>query len=139
VTSQWLAAKEKLEPGEIGIEYSEDMKSARLLIGNLDGTMDALAFSPISKIVTISLPAESWNGDSSPYSQTFEAGAISGVSEMSKVDLQPSTEQLEIFHEKDLAFVAENEDGIVTVFCIGQKPVNDYVIQATVTEVVVNG
>lgn len=57
----------------------------------------------------------------------------------SKVDLQLSSEQMVIFYEKDLAFVAENEEGVVTVYCIGQIPENDYRLQATVTEVVVNG
>ena len=57
----------------------------------------------------------------------------------SKVDLQISSEQMVIFYEKDLAFVAENEDGVVTIYCIGQIPQNDYEIQATVTEVVING
>ena len=57
----------------------------------------------------------------------------------SKVDLQPDAEQLSIFHEKDLAFVTENEDGVVSVFCIGQTPTNDYTIQATVTEVMFDG
>ncbi|MBR5461161.1 MAG: hypothetical protein IKU75_01795 [Butyricimonas sp.] len=54
----------------------------------------------------------------------------------SKVDLQISSEQMVIFHEKDLAFVAENEDCTVTIYCIGNIPENDYRLQATVTEVV---
>lgn len=57
----------------------------------------------------------------------------------SKVDLQPSSEQLCVFHQKDLAFVAENEDGVISVYCVGQVPTNDYTIQTTVTEVVTNG
>lgn len=57
----------------------------------------------------------------------------------SKVDLQPTPEMLAIFHEKDLTFVAENEDGVVTIYCIGQKPANTYVIPITVTEVTING
>ena len=56
----------------------------------------------------------------------------------SKVDLQISSEQVIIFREKSLAFVAENEDGIVTVYCVGDIPQNDYTIQVTVTEVAVN-
>ena len=60
------------------------------------------------------------------------------VTEYSKIDLQPTPEQLAIFHEKDIAFVTENEDTKVTVFCIGQKPTNDYTIQATVSEVEIN-
>ena len=83
---------------------------------------------------SVTLYANKWAGDTSPYSQVVN---IIGTTNCSKVDLQPSTEQLAIFHEKDLAFVTENEDGVVTVFCIGQKPANDYTIQITVTEVVV--
>lgn len=57
----------------------------------------------------------------------------------SKVDLKLSAEQVSIFYNKSLAFVTENEDGVVTVCCIGVKPTNDYTIQVNVTEVVVNG
>jgi hypothetical protein len=66
------------------------------------------------------------------YSQVV---TIDGVTENSQVDLTPSVEQLAAFYEKDLAFVTENENGIVTVFAIGQKPQNDYTIQVTITEV----
>lgn len=57
----------------------------------------------------------------------------------SKVDLQITSEQMAIFYEKDLAFVAENENGIVTIYCIGSIPENNYTIQVTVTEVATNG
>ena len=40
--------------------------------------------------------------------------------------------------EKDIAFVAENEDGAVYIYCIGQVPENNYTLQATVTEVTIN-
>ena len=83
----------------------------------------------------VTLVASDWIGDASPYSQVVE---IDGVTEFSKIDLQPDTEQLSIFHEKELTFVAENENGVVTIFCVGQKPLNDYTIQATMTEVIVN-
>ena len=86
-------------------------------------------------INSIELVAENWVGNESPYSQVVE---INGVTQNSKVDLQPNTEQLSIFYEKDLSFVAANEGGVVTVFCIGQKPMNDYTMQVTVTEVIVN-
>ena len=86
-------------------------------------------------INSVTLLSDNWVGDASPYSQVVE---MTGITPYSKVDLQPSAEQLTIFHEKDLTFVTENENGVVTVFCIGQKPTNDYVIQTVVTEVVVN-
>lgn len=60
---------------------------------------------------------------------------IAGVTENTQVDLTPSAAQLLVFHQKDLCLVAENEDGNVTVYAIGQKPANDYTIQVTLTEV----
>jgi hypothetical protein len=87
---------------------------------------------PTAKIANINLLAENWAGETSPYSQVVE---IDGVTENSQVDLTPSIEQLMVFYEKDLGFVTENEDGVVTVYAIGQKPTNDYIIQATITEV----
>ena len=85
--------------------------------------------------VTISyveLLSERWVGESSPYSQVVE---IDGVTPYSQVDLNPSVEQLTIFHDKDLAFVTENDGGVVTVYAIGDRPANDYVMQVSITEV----
>lgn len=83
-------------------------------------------------IGTVDLLASEWAGDNSPYSQVVQ---IVGVTENTQVDLTPSVEQLAIFHNKDLTFVTENDDGVVTVYAIGQKPENDYTIQVTMTEV----
>ena len=80
----------------------------------------------------VTLLADKWVGEDSPYSQVIE---VAGVTENSQVDLTPSVEQLEIFYQKDLAFVTENDDGVVTVYAIGDKPANDYTIQVTITEV----
>jgi hypothetical protein len=63
--------------------------------------------------------------------------SIEGVTATSKVDLTPSVEQLDIFHEKDIAFTTENDGGVVTVFAVGDRPTNNYTIQAIVTEVAV--
>lgn len=87
---------------------------------------------PTARIANVNLLAANWIGNASPYSQVVE---IDGVTEYSQVDLTPSIEQLVIFYEKDLGFVTENEDGVVTVYAIGQKPENDYTIQVTITEV----
>ena len=88
--------------------------------------------APAVRIAEINLLANSWEGDQSPYSQRV---VIDGVTKNSQVDLTPSVEQLVIFHDKDLAFVTENEDGVVTVYAIGDKPLNDYTIQVTIKEV----
>ena len=61
------------------------------------------------------------------------------ITKRSKVDLQITSEQMVVFYEKDLAFVTENDDGVVTVYCVGNIPTNDYKIRAVVTEVAING
>lgn len=85
-----------------------------------------------ARISEVTLTAAGWVGAASPYSQVVN---IEGVTPYSQVDLTPSIEQLAIFYQKDLAFVTENENGIVTVYALGDKPQNDYTIQVTITEV----
>lgn len=81
----------------------------------------------------VTLLAANWEEvDDHRYAQVV---SINGVTPKSQVDLTPSSEQLAIFYNKSIAFVAENEDGVITVYAIGQKPENDYTIQVTITEV----
>ena len=87
-----------------------------------------------NKLSNVSLLASAWQGESSPYYQVVN---ISGTTANSKVTLNPTVEQLTIFHDKDITFVAGNNNGVITVYCIGQKPMNDYTIQASITEVTV--
>lgn len=100
-------------------------------LNKLAAAFEALKNS-IPRVSEITLLANGWTGEASPYSQVVE---IEGITEYSQVDLKPSVEQLNIFHHKDIGFVAENEDGIITVYVIGKKPENDYVIQVSITEV----
>lgn len=86
----------------------------------------------VARVADVILLASEWVGGNNFYSQVVP---VYGVTEHTQVDLTPTAEQLAIFHGKDLAFVTENEGGVVTVYAIGDKPMNDYVIQATLTEV----
>lgn len=108
--------------------YTEEDKQGFIseVLDSLKSTMKA------AKIGTVTLLAEEWVGANSLYSQVV---TIEGVTENSQVDITPSVEQLVIFYEKDISFVTENEGGLVTVYAIGQKPTNDYVLQVTITEV----
>lgn len=96
--------------------------------------VEMLSQSAKAKIGYVQILASKWVGETSPYSQVV---AVEGVTENSQVDLTPNVGQLAIFHHKDLAFVTENEGGVVTVYAIGEKPENDYTIQVTITEVAV--
>lgn len=93
------------------------------------------SYSP-AVVSSVVLLADNWIGEASPYSQVVD---IDGVTASSMVDLQFDAEQISVFHEKDVTFVAENNRGVVTIYCVGQKPINDYQMQVTVTEVHKNG
>ena len=91
-------------------------------------------------IGTVKLLAENWvasENNENLYSQITTVYNVPKNFEFEncQVDLTPSVEQLVVFYEKDLTFVTENEDGVLTVYAIGQKPNNDYTIQVTITEV----
>ena len=94
--------------------------------------IDSLVTAPPARLSTVTLSASKWAGSNSLYSQ---AVTIPGITENSKVDLLPSVEQLAIFFNKNVAFITENEDGVVTVYAIGDKPTNDYTMQVQITEV----
>ena len=98
----------------------------------LNGKTYSLA--PSVPVTEVALLARNWVGTASRYSQVI---TIPGVTPYSKVDLLPSVEQLAIFHNKDVAFVTENNNGVITVYAIGDKPVLDYTIQVQITEVMV--
>lgn len=86
------------------------------------------------KIGEATLYAAAWVGEDSPYSQILN---VEGVTLNSQVDLKPSVEQMAVFYQKDLTLLTENDGGVVTVYAIGQKPVGDYTLQVSITEVTV--
>lgn len=86
---------------------------------------------PVHNVILL---ASAWTGGNNLYSQVV---VIPGITENSQVNLTPSVEQMTVFYEKDLSFVTENDGGVVTVYAIGQKPKNDYIIPANIVEVTV--
>lgn len=89
-----------------------------------------------AQISSVTLATSKWVGSASPYSQVV---TIPGTTKSSKIDINPTVAQLSIFHDKDISFVVGNNNGTITVYCIGQKPTNDYTMQVTITEVTANG
>lgn len=102
--------------------------------GNFTVTMEGPFGSAGSgvKVVSFTAPAEGWKGAVSPYTQVVE---VPGISVSSKVDLQLPPGELEKLGGRCLAFTAENEEGVVTVCALGDRPEEDLTFQATVTEV----
>ena len=87
--------------------------------------------SPV-RIGYVDLLAKNWVGDSEKYSQVV---SIKGVTAKTEVELKISAEQVTAFNQKNVAFLAENIGGVVTVYAFGQKPMNDYTLQVKLTEV----
>lgn len=83
-------------------------------------------------ISTVTLLADSWVGSAAPYSQVV---SINGVTANTKVDLKPTSAQIAEMQDCDIAFVAENDNGVVTVYSINCKPETDYAMQVVLTEV----
>lgn len=107
---------------------------ARLKTLTINGVTYKVA--PPAPVVGVTLLASSWVGSGKRYSQVV---SIDGVTGNSKVNLTPSVEQIAIFYDKDITFTTENDGGVVTVYVIGQKPENDYMIPADIVEVACDG
>ena len=86
------------------------------------------------KITSITLFVDRWSGNTNPWSQTV---AINGVTANSRIDLRATALQIVELQDNDIAFIAENDDGVVTVYALGSKPSVNYTIQAEITEVTV--
>jgi hypothetical protein len=85
------------------------------------------------RVSSITLTANGWIGTSNPWSQVV---VVDGVTGKTKIDLYPTATQMIALQDNDIALMAENNDGTVTVYAFGEKPTVDYTIQATLTEVV---
>lgn len=60
--------------------------------------------------------------------------AFDNITEHSRLDLHPSIDMLTEFKQLGLAFIAENNGGIITVYSVGNIPSIPYTIQATIVE-----
>ena len=134
------ATEDHIKPleGELVLEYDHGIP--RLKIGDGISEFSQLPYMSIDSFVmptpaSVTLCADKWEKDTDNRYYQVVTVKNATITPNSKVDLQPSAEQLTIFHQKDLAFVAENEDGVVSIYCVGQVPTNDYTLQVTVMEV----
>ena len=134
------------QDGELVLEYEvvngTGKKTPRLKIGDGENVFADLEYISVDSFIlptpaTIHL-STNWtkDADNRYYQVVTVQNAI--VTSNSKIDLQIDPKDLTIFHEKDLAFVAENEDGVVRVYCVGQIPKNEYDLSCTITEVAAN-
>lgn len=134
--------------GELVVEYDNGIP--RLKIGNGTDEFSALPYMSVDSFIlptpaSITLLPDAWqpvldDNDNPILNRYYQPVTVNNavVTSNSKVDLQPSPEQLAIFHEKDLTFTAINAGGNVRVCVVGQKPTQEYAMQVTVMEVAEN-
>jgi hypothetical protein len=119
-------------------EFYVDMNNERVKLNAKDAetlggqSLDSILSSTVDKISTISLPASGWTTATNVYSQVV---SVAGATANSKVDIYPTPEQLIDLQTSGISLVAVNEDGVVTVYALNNKPTSDYSMQVTLTEV----
>lgn len=119
--------------------YPNGKKIPRLKIGDGVHEFADLEYMSVDSFILptpayVYLNSEDWEKASDDRYYQVVTVHNATITSTSKVDLQPDSAMLGVFHQKDLAFVAENEDGVVSVYCVGQVPKDSYTIQVTVTE-----
>lgn len=87
----------------------------------------------IPKKTYVELVENEWIDDGSLLCQVVEIGAVTANS---KIDLQPTAYQVLDMQNNDIAFMLENDGGVVTAYCLGGKPNKSYTMQVLITEVV---
>lgn len=107
--------------------------------GGYSGTetafITALADLPNYKVkkAALSLPAASWAGSASPYTQSV---TIDGITVNSKVDIQMDATALGVLIDSGTSAIwIENNNGTLTAKALGEKPNANLSVQVTITEV----
>lgn len=104
--------------------------------GKLYATMPTLAelgAATIPRITSVTLLAANWIGTANPYSQVIE---VPTVTENTKVDLQPTAQQIVTLQNQEMQLMVENNAGVCTCYAIGGKPTSDMNMHVLLTEVV---
>ena len=132
--------------GELVLEYDNGVP--RLKIGNGKDEFSALPYMSVDSFIlptpaSITLFPGEWSPVLDENNQPIENRYYQPVTVKnavitpnSKIDLQPTPEQLAVFAHKDVTFTAINRGGNVRVCVVGQQPTQEYTMQVTVTEVV---
>ena len=84
------------------------------------------------KLTSVTMLAANWSGNDNLWSQVVTCG---GVNVNSKLDPQPTPEQIVELQEAETALMFTNDQGIVKAWALWNKPTEDYTIDVLITEV----
>lgn len=88
----------------------------------------------VPKLAKVLILANAWTGNNNPYSQSV---TINGVGANSKLDLQPTPDQIVSLQDSEISLMLTNDNGVITAWAIGNKPTKDYVMDVLITEVTI--
>ncbi len=144
--AQWDKTDIIPKEGELVIELDEEKSLHKLKIGDGIHTYAELAYLQAGdeiitqviaeakpRVVTVTL-AETWTPDQDVEGKYSQVLTLDGITERSKLDLQPTADMLAEFKQLGLVFVTENNGGIITVYSVGNMPLKSYEMQATIIE-----
>ena len=86
----------------------------------------------LPRLTTITVLASRWSGTESPYYQNIQ---VAGVNINSKLDLQPTPDQIAALEDAEIAMMACNNNGSVIVYALNNKPTEDMTMQVLITDV----
>ena len=152
-TAEQWAAKDTIIPqeGELVIELDTENSLHKLKIGDGIHTYAELAYlmagddivtqvfaKALPRVVTVTLDVDQWtevtcNTDPNLgyYGQEV---SFDNITKCSRLDLQPDADMIAEFKQVGIGFVAENKDGVITVYSTGNMPLKTYTMQATIIE-----
>lgn len=80
--------------------------------------------------------SDEWTGSASPYTQivTVTGAAVTAAS---KVDLQLTAGQVASLAAAEVkSLLVENDEGVLTLYAVGNAPTSSFTVQCTVTETI---
>jgi len=86
----------------------------------------------LPRVATITLAANAWSGNAEPYSQPVD---VATATPSSKIDLQPTAQQIVSLQNAETSLMVENNGGSLTCYAIGNKPTVNYTMQVLIQEV----
>lgn len=89
----------------------------------------------LPRITTITLKSVNWIGNSNPWSQVVDIAADANIGASSKLDPQPTAQQIVSMQNEETSIMLSNDSGYVVAYAIGNKPTVDYTMQVLITEV----
>lgn len=148
-TAEQWAEQNTLIPreGEIVIEIDEVNSLHKLKIGDGIHAYAELAYlmagdeivtqvlsQALPRIVTITLDVDKWVESTDVVGCYYQPVALEGVTQYSRLDLQPDATMIADLKSLGVSFVTENIGGEIIVNSVGNKPTATYTMQATVVE-----